>query len=188
MDHTFAPVAYVVKERLDSVRRVGHFGSMNDETQNEIDHIITEEEATRLVDRLLSQEERIARLEAQHQRMYIDLTKEQQEIEAEAIPLLEAYWRANPPRRGKTLRLLTGDVQLLSVPGRWGIDPKHEEEVIAWAMLHLPDAVAVDVRRRARITKITEHIEATGEIPDGVRYTDQHEKVVIKATKKGDDE
>jgi hypothetical protein len=161
---------------------------MNDETQNEIEHIITEEEAVRLVDRLLTQEERIARVEAQFERMRSDLSREQQEIEAEAIPLLEAYWRANPPKRGKTLRLLTGDVQLRSVPGRWGIEPKHEEEVIAWAMLHLPDAVAVDVRRRARITKITEHIEATGEIPDGVRYTETHEKVVIKATKKGDDE
>jgi hypothetical protein len=161
---------------------------MNDETQNEIDHIITEEEAVRLVDRLLTQEERIARLEAQFERMRSDLSREQQEIEAEALPLLEAYWRANPPKRGKTLRLLTGDVQIRSVPGRWGINPKYEEEVIAWAMLHLPDAVAVDVRRRARITKITEHIEATGEIPEGVRYIDQHEKVVIKAAKKGDDE
>lgn len=159
-----------------------------DEQREKIEHIITEEEAVRLVDSLLTQEERIARLEAQHQRMYIDLTKEQQEIEAEALPLLEAYWRANPPKRGKTLRLLTGDVQLRSVPGRWGVDHKHEEEVIAWAMLHLPDAVAVDVRRRTRITKITEYIEATGEIPDGVRYTEQHEKLVVKATKKGDDE
>jgi phage host-nuclease inhibitor protein Gam len=142
---------------------------------------ITEADATRLVDRLLSVDERVHRLGVQYERMRGELERERTRLREWALPLLEDYARAHPPSRGRTLRLLTGDLSFRRVPAR--LEVRDVERVTAWARERCPDALVERVTVHVDHRTISQHLDRTGEIPDGAQLVDERDSFAVKAPK-----
>jgi hypothetical protein len=157
-----------------------------------------EDSAAWAVNVVLSYDEQIHRTKVQYERMMDRLEKERQRARDYFLPMLRAFYESNPPRKGRTLHLVTGDLKMRTVPG--GIRIDDEAAIRVWAEAHLPEAFREQFRQRAaeraerdRVALevaaakavASEHLEKTGEIPDGYRIVDASETFEVKAIKKG---
>jgi hypothetical protein len=137
----------------------------------------TPERAAWAADKVLAARERLARVTASCAAMIQQAGREADDAAAFFLPMLEEWARANPPRKGKTIRLPTGALSFRSVPG--GPRLADPDAALAWARQNKPELI--EVRERVTITALKEFIVASGgELPDGVEMTDSRETFDVK--------
>ena len=136
---------------------------------------ITTEEVTSYLDQILSARARLERVKA----ACAELIREAEADVAEAelvLPALEMWAKANPPKRGKTIRLPVGQLGWRRVPG--GPRVIDDAAALAWARQALPQAVRVEesVDRHT----IRAYVERTGELPPGVEIKPDEERFGVR--------
>lgn len=146
---------------------------------------LTETEATRLLNKLLSFDEQEARLEAQYKAMKAELQRDRENTESYALPALRAYYQANPPKKGKMVKLLTGSMGFRTVKG--GARIRDEETVREWAMQEMPEAVTPRTVFDLDKDAIRKHALASGEVVPGVELVADEDRFYVKGAKGGDE-
>lgn len=147
-----------------------------DEAQQEPWAITDEGKAAWAVDKVLAARERLARVKAACQAMIDEAAREVADAEAFFLPQLEMWARANPPRKGKTIRLPTGAMSFRTIPG--GPRVVDEGQCSDWAKRYCPDAIKVV--ERLSVTAIKDYIANYGELPPGVELVDPRESFDVK--------
>lgn len=107
--------------------------------------IRTEDEAAWAVDRILSVEEQIERVQRQFERNMTRLERELGRAREFFEPHLQLWYAQHPPAKGRTLHLATGDLAVRKQPGGVFIDDK--EACLEWAESVLPEAIRREVVR-----------------------------------------
>lgn len=138
--------------------------------------VASEADAIWAADRVLTARQRRDRIVEQCRAMIARAERDAQRAEAFFLPLLEHWARLNPPAKGKTIHLPTGQLAFRRVPG--GPRVVDDAAALDWARAALPDAVRVveSVDKAA----IKAHIAATGELPPGVEITPDDESFSVK--------
>lgn len=138
--------------------------------------VTTEADAIWAADRVLTARQRHERIVEQCEAMIEASAREMRRAEAFFLPLLENWARLNPPVRGKTIHLPTGQLAFRRVPG--GPRVVDDAAALEWARVALPAAVRVveSVDKAA----IKAHIAATGELPPGVEVKPDDESFSVK--------
>lgn len=134
-----------------------------------------------LVDRLLSYDERIERIEAQSRAMVSALTRAAERFRAAAQPELERYFAAHPPSKARSLKLASGTIGWRKVPG--GLRTTSKAAAVKWAQKQAPHLVELKVVHDVRADALREHFAATGEIPGGCEVTEDEERFYIRGPK-----
>lgn len=149
------------------------------EARQEPWEITDEGKAAWAVDKVLAARERLARIKAACQAMIAEAEREAEDTEALFKPQLEAWARANPPRKGKTIKLMTGALAFRIVPG--GPRVTDADAVIAWARaegvesaLRVKEVVSVDA------AGLRAYVEASGDLPPGVDLVEAREAFDVK--------
>lgn len=119
----------------------------------------TEDEADAILNRVLAKREERQRLIAQHEKRLRAIESEIDWVEGWALPLLDQWLDANPPKRGKSRDLPRGRIGRRSVGG--GIVVKDEAACLAWAVDHAPDAITIPEPRicKSKLPDDCPHIE-----------------------------
>lgn len=94
-------------------------------------------------------------------------------------PQLEAWARTEIEKRGgrrKIVRLPAGSIGFRTAPAKLAVTD--EGVLVAWCKRHLPGAVAV-IERISRVA-LREHVQTTGECPDGAEITGRHERFYVR--------
>lgn len=153
-------------------------GVTTDQTDTEAPAFTVHDEASAAwaADRVLSARERVARIKAACQAMIAEAEREATEAAAFFLPMLEAWARANPPRRGKAIHLTTGSLAFRTVPG--GPRVVDEAAALEWARAEYTDAVRVveSLDRNA----IKAYVAEAGELPPGVEVVEAREAFDVK--------
>lgn len=105
-----------------------------------------ERSAAWAAEKVVEAEERVRRIERQAERNLARAEKELARARAFFIPMLRAWAEANPPKRGRTIHLATGDLSFRRVNG--GIFVQNEEACLEWAETKLPEAIRREVVRK----------------------------------------
>ena len=136
----------------------------------------TEADAIWAADRLLTARQRRDRIVEQCRAMITRAERDAERAESYFLPLLENWARLNPPTRGRTVHLPTGQLAFRRVPG--GPRVVDDAAALAWAREALP--VAVRVVERVDAATIKAHVLATGELPPGVEIKPDDESFSVK--------
>lgn len=105
--------------------------------------IVSEEDASRVLDKLLTARERAERLVAQAEVRKRQAEAEAARVERWALPALEAWLEANPPKGKRRSRdLEAGRIGWRKVGGGVAVDD--EAAALAWCDEHAPEAVKRD--------------------------------------------
>lgn len=138
--------------------------------------IADESRAAWAVDKVLTARERLARIKATCAAMIAEAQRDVESAESFFLPHLEAWARANPPRKGKTLKLTTGALSFRTVPG----GPRVVDAAVCleWARDHA--ATAIVVKETLSAASIKDYVEATGEIPPGVEVAEARESFDVR--------
>lgn len=147
-----------------------------DEARQEPWAITDEGKAAWAVDRVLTARERLARIKAACLAMIAEAERDAEDTEAFFKPQLEIWARANPPRKGKTIKLMTGSLVFRTVPG--GPRVVDEGQCADWAKRYCPEAVKVV--ERLSVTALKDYIANYGELPPGVEITEPREAFDVK--------
>jgi hypothetical protein len=119
--------------------------------------IRTEDDAAFAVDRIVSIEEQIERVQRQYERNMTRLERELARAREFFEPHLQLYFAQHPPKKGRTLHLATGDISWRRQPG--GVFVDDEVACMAWAEETFPDAVAREVKRSLDKERIKRHAQ-----------------------------
>lgn len=144
--------------------------------------IDSEERAAWVVDKLLSYDERLERLDAQYKRTRARLVADREAFEARFLVPLQQWAGHHLPRRGRTVHLLTGSLSWRTVPATAKV--VEAERALAWAEEALPGAVVVTTTKRLDPQALRAYIEAEGEIPPGVGLVEEHDRFYVRAPRK----
>lgn len=145
--------------------------------------IDSEERAAWAVDRVVSAHERLARVKAQCAHWLRVAERELERAEAFFVPQLEEWARENPPHRGKTIHLPTGDLSFRTVRGTLRV---HDvDAALAWCRVNLPMAVDRKVVERVVSIEVRSYADKTGEIPPGCIITEDAEAFDVRGPRKG---
>lgn len=156
--------------------------------------IDTEEKAAWAVDKLISLEAAEERLTVQYEKNVHRAARATARAREFFVPMLESFYRANLPKKGKTLHLATGDLCVRAVPPRFEV--RDEDAVLAWAQRVAVEKLDVRVAERiaaaredmarAEAKKIAKEThKATEVLPDGCALTEAGESFTIKSPKEG---
>ena len=139
------------------------------------DAIISEADATRVLDQILSARQRRDRIKAACAAMLEAAEAEVAEVES-MLPELETWAMANRPAKGKTIKLPVGQRQWRVVPG--GPRIVDDAAALRWAREALPDAVrvALSIDKMA----IKSYVTTTGELPPGVELQADEERFGVR--------
>lgn len=143
--------------------------------------IDSETKAEWVVDKINVFHERQARLDAQYQAMKEALANEKEAFENRFLGELEQWAIANPPRKGKSLKLLTGTIGWRRVNG--GPRVRDKSTAIDWALTFLPESVTSETVHKLDTDAIKVHVATTGELPPGVEVIDDEERFYVKGAK-----
>ena len=135
------------------------------------------DKASWAVDKILIARERLERVKAQFQAAVHEAQQEVVDAEAFFLPQLEAWYNANPPRKGKSIKLPHGTVGKRTVPG--GPRVVDETAVLEWARREgIPGLIKIteSVSRAA----VKEYVASTGDLPDGVELVESRESFDVK--------
>lgn len=137
---------------------------------------IGEAEAVYLLDQVLTARQRLERIKESCAAMIRAAEADVADAER-ALPALELWAKANPPAKGKTIRLPVGQMGWRKVPG--GPRVVDDATALAWAREALPAAVRVEesVDRHT----IRAYVEQTGELPPGVERVADEERFSVRA-------
>jgi phage host-nuclease inhibitor protein Gam len=144
----------------------------------EVFRVVNEEHAAWVVNRILTVEEKIARLEAQYKKASAALAREKEALEARFMAPLEAWAEANLPRKGRTIHLLTGSLSFRAVKG--GPRVADSAATLAWASEALPDAVITQTTRKVDAAAVKAYVMDTGEIPPGVEIIEDAQRFYVR--------
>lgn len=148
--------------------------------------VVDEGSAAWVVDKLLSYDERLARLKEQFLAMVRALEADKARFERRFLPELEA-WFDGQAKRGKSLSLLTGTLSKRTVPAAPTV--ADEAEALAWAQEHLPAALkTVPATVKLDGAALRAHVKETGEVVPGVEWREARETFAVsglKALKEG---
>lgn len=143
--------------------------------------VTSEEKAAWVVNKLLTYDEQLARLDAQHAKMRAQLLARRDSFSAMFLAPLRQWAEANPPLKGKTIHLLTGSLSFRRVKrSAKVVDPK---AALRWAEDNLPEAIQVTVQKKPDAAYLASYFESTGEIPDGVTILGDHDEFYVRAPK-----
>lgn len=150
---------------------------MTTETEREPFVIDDESKASWAVDKILIARERLERVKNQYQAALLEAELEIRDAEAFFLPMLELWYDANPPRKGKTIKLPHGNLSKRTVPGGPRVvDP---DAVMAWVKEHgIPGLIRVkeEISRSA----VTEYVKTTGDMPAGVEVVEARETFDVR--------
>lgn len=132
-------------------------------------------QAEQLLDRILTARQRLERIKAACAETIRVAEADVAEAE-QGLPALAAWATANPPTKGKMIRLPVGQMGWRKVPG--GPRVVDEVRVLDWARAALPAAVRV-VESLDRTT-IREYVTTTGELPPGVELQPDEERFGVR--------
>ena len=151
----------------------------NEQVQSDPWRITDDNRAAWAADKVLGARERLARVKASCQAMIDEAAREAQDAEAFFLPLLEEWARANPPRKGKTIRLPTGALAFRTVIG--GPRLVDAKAALDWAREHTPSLI--EITERVTITALKDYMEAVGEVPPGVEVVPDRESFDVKGAR-----
>lgn len=129
-----------------------------------------------VVDKLLSYDERAARLKEQFLGMMKAIEGDKARFERRFMAELEA-WYDEQPKRGKTLALLTGTLAKRTVPA--APEVQDEEAAVEWAQEHLPGAVKVVTTAKLDGKLLRDYVKSTGEVVPGVAWREERESFKV---------
>lgn len=150
--------------------------------------IDSEERAAWAVDHWLSYDEREARLTAQYEKMLAALRKDRDRFRARFGLELEDWLKANPPKKGKSLDLLTGRVGFRASKGGFKLADK--AMALAWAKEAAP---ALVITEQVTVEKLDTDAaiamalalqqDGNGETIPGIEYSEPGETFYVQAIK-----
>ena len=133
--------------------------------------VLSHDEAARLVERILEARERVARRKADAVAWVEEAVKQAERLELWALPQLEKYYDASPPRKGRTLRTKGGELFKRAAWG--GVRVVDKDALIAWAqsegvksVLSVREVVSVDSGA------VKAYVAESGEMPPGVEVVE----------------
>lgn len=147
--------------------------------------VVDESTAAWATDKIATYDERIARVKAQYKEMLAGLERDKGRFERRFLPELEAWFRANPPKKGKSIKLLTGTLAMRTVPGKAAaLGVTDPAAALAWCQEQFPGAVvAVPTLEPATLL---DHVRETGEAVPGVEILpgrEEYESFSVKGAK-----
>lgn len=156
---------------------------------------ITEDQAASFVDRILSCDERIARIQEASAKYIRSIEQEKARLEYIYAPALKAYLAANLKGKAKSVKLITGIIGTRA--GQDAVTIRDEAAAMAWAEKNLPSAIKkpeppapylLKSELKQYFKKPQEIVnESTGEailnLPDGVEIEPAKDKFYIEAPK-----
>lgn len=154
---------------------------MHDDTRVDRFCIDSESKAAWAVDKVLSFDERIARIKAQSAEMIRQIEGEQRRFSDFVTPHLQAWIEAHPPAKGRSVKLISGTIGYRFKPG--GPRVVDKEALLVWAKDRLPAAVEVKTTESVPADAVKAHVASTGEIPDGVELVGDTDTFYIKGQK-----
>lgn len=141
--------------------------------------IDSEEKAAWAVNKILSFDEQIERVKEQSKLLVESLEKEKASFEARFLLELEEWARANMPRKGKTVKLITGQLQFRRKPG--GPRITDAAAFTDWARRHAQDLLTVETVYKPNRPAVWAHVTETGELFPGVEVLPEEELMYVKA-------
>jgi hypothetical protein len=141
----------------------------------------SEEAAEWVVDKLLTYEERLARLDRQYKRTRAALVREKESFSARFLVPLQVWAGHQLGRGSRTVHLLAGSLSFRRVKG--GPKVLDADAVLRWADEALPEAVVEQVTRRIDAQALREYVLREGEIPPGVSLIEDHDAFYVRAPK-----
>jgi phage host-nuclease inhibitor protein Gam len=144
-------------------------------------HIHDEASADWAVDKLVSMDEKLERLERQYKAAKAAIMRDKEAFERRFLSEIRAWAEGQLTGKTKTLHLLSGSISFRSVKG--GPRIKDHSDVLAWAQENLPEAVVPTVTLKVDAQAVKDHVKAWGEIPPGVEIVDDRQELYIKPVK-----
>ena len=154
---------------------------VEDEAEQPADYFLidSEERASWAVDKILGYEETRQRIKAQADRMLADLDLREASFRERFEPELARWAEERMPKHRRFVDTLAGRVGFRLVKGGPRIVDK--AAALTWAKEYLPAAVTVDVRESVTADLVKQHTEKTGELPPGVDYVPDEDRLYVKA-------
>lgn len=144
--------------------------------------VLTEDEAARLVERILEARKRVEARRAEAEAWVAEAVKRAESLEAWALPQLEKFYDANPPRKGRTLATKGGKLSRRTVPG--GARVVDRSAVVDWAQREGVKSVLIcEEVYKVDSGAVREYIEGSGEVPPGVVIVPDSETFSVKPSK-----
>jgi phage host-nuclease inhibitor protein Gam len=144
-------------------------------------HIHDEATADWAVDKLVSMDEKLERLERQYKAAKAAIVRDKDAFERRFLSEIRAWAEGQLTGKTKTLHLLSGSISFRSVKG--GPRIADSREVEAWAHENLPEAIIETVTHKVDAQAVKDHVKAWGEIPPGVEIVDDRQEIYIKPVK-----
>jgi phage host-nuclease inhibitor protein Gam len=144
-------------------------------------HIHDEASADWAVDKLVSMDEKLERLERQYKAAKAAIVRDKEALERRFLSEIRAWAEGQLTGKTKTLHLLSGSISFRSVKG--GPRVRDAAEVLAWARESLPEAIIETVTHKVDAQTVKDHVKAWGEIPPGVEIVDDRQELYIKPVK-----
>lgn len=144
--------------------------------------VLTEDEAARLIERILEAHKRVAARKAEAEAWVSEAVKRAESLEAWALPQLEKFYDAHPPRKGRTLTTKGGKLARRTVPG--GPRVVDRGAVVEWAQREGVKSVLIcEEVYKVDAGAVREYIEGSGEVPPGVVIVPDSETFSVKPSK-----
>lgn len=137
-----------------------------------------ESSAAWAVNKVRSFDEQIARIREQSATMIESIEKERARFSDFVTPHLEVYFESNAPKKGRSIKLVSGTIGYRKVAG--GPRIKDAAACVEWARQYHPDAIATVVNESVPAAFVKAHVERTGEVPDGVDLVEDRDCFYIK--------
>ena len=149
--------------------------------------IDTEDKALWALERIMRERESLARLDAQYAAMRAAQVAELERTEARFLLPLEDWAKANPPKKGKTIKTLAGDLAFRTVNGGWRVTDK--AAALEWAKAERPELVKVKTTEEldtdAAKALAAAIAKESGEVLPGLEFFEDRESFSVKAAKPG---
>lgn len=142
--------------------------------------IDSEERAAWLVEKILTERDEIARVEAQAKAMIARKQKRLARLEA-FVPQLQDWAAANLDRGKRSRQLLTGTVQLTARKAAWKVTDAKAAQ--AWAEAEAPDLLVPQTKLVLDKEQAIRRASEDGEAIPGVEYIEAHDALSIRAAK-----
>lgn len=132
-------------------------------------------------DAIASAEERLERIKAMSADAIARAERDLADTRARLLPELIAWYRAHPPRKGKTLHFPTAKFSARTRPGGPRIVDK--DAAREWARAELPEAIRTRVVEDVDAAAIKGYVATFGDLPPGVELVPAEEVYEVKGLK-----
>lgn len=124
----------------------------------------TVEKAEWAIDKVLGAEERLKRVKEACQSMVSEAEHELSQARERFLPHLEAFYEANPPKKGRHIKTRAGRIGFRARKG--GVKVRSRTECLAWAVENAGGLI--EERPAVNMDALRAYVDETGEIPPGV--------------------